>query len=72
MGGVNQYRHSSGKRVNVLICGGFPSFHQNLCTNQVNGTMVIGLRDKKKKKNNMDKMHKLIFLIIRTISCNLV
>ena len=52
MGGVNQYRHSSGKRVNVNICGGFPSFYQNLCTYQVSCVVVIELRefnDKKKK-----------------------
>ena len=65
MGGANQYRNSSSKRVKVNICGRFPSFYRNLCSYHVSYVVVVielrKFNDKKKKKNNMDKMQKLLF-----------
>ena len=70
MVGMDKYRHSSGKRVKVKICGRLPSFHQILTSFMPIGATVIELRvfnkkeKKKKKKKNMDKMGKLLFVII--------
>ena len=51
----NQY--SGSKRVNMKILGGVPSFYK----------LAIELRElKEKKKNNMDKMGKLLLAIIFT------
>ena len=54
-----------------VVKGGVPSFHQNLSRYISSftsiGTTVIELREfKKKKKNNMDKMGKLLLAIIFT------
>ena len=65
MGGANQFRNSSSKKVNVNICGQVSSFYipkpVQIPSFVCSGTMVIELRefnDKKKKKNTMDKMQK--------------
>ena len=65
MGGANQYRHSSSKRVNVNICERVPSFYQNLCRYQVSCIELREFNNKKKKmkKNTMDKMQILTFVI---------
>ena len=80
MGGANQYRNFSSKRVN--ICGRVPSFYRNLCRYVCSGTMVIELREfnnnkkkkkkKKKKKNTMDKNKNYNFVIIWPKSVNLM
>ena len=63
MGGANQYRHSSSKR---YICGQVPKPVQ-IPSFVCSGTMVIELREfnnkKKKKKNTMDTMQILSFVI---------
>ena len=71
MGGVNQYRNSSSKRVKVNICGRFPSFYRNLCSYQVSYVVVLWLlssmtRRKKEHGQNAN------FVIIKPKSGNLM
>ena len=72
MGGANQYRNSSSKRVKINICGLFPSFYRNLCSYQVSCVVVLWLLSYVSSMNNMDKMQKLNFVIIRPKSGNLM
>ena len=43
MVGMDKYRHSSGKRVKVKICGRLPSFHQILTRYEVSCLLVLRL-----------------------------
>ena len=68
MAGADHYRHSSGKGVKHKNLWTIPQLSMKplqLPSFTLIGTMVIELRefnDKKKKKNNMDKMQKPFFL----------
>ena len=43
MVGMHKYRHSSGKRVKVKMCGRLPSFHQILTRYEVSCLLVLRL-----------------------------
>ena len=43
MGGANQFRNSSSKRVNVNICRQVSIFYRNLCRYQVSYVVVLWL-----------------------------
>ena len=43
MAGMDKYRHSSGTRVKLKICGRLPSFHQILTRYEVSCLLVLSL-----------------------------